>query len=45
MARAAAKIFFGVHGVKGEPASGQAKGRDPVLGGEDFRYYVATATN
>lgn len=35
-ARAAAKVFLGVHGVQGEQALGQAKGCDHLLGGRDF---------
>ena len=36
VARAAAKVFLGVHGVKREQAPGQAEGRDHLLGGGDF---------
>ena len=38
MARAAAKVFLGVHGIEGEQASGQTKGCDHLLG---CRYFVA----
>src|SRR5487761_87868 len=36
VARAAANVFLGVHGVEGEQASGQSEGCDHVLGGGDF---------
>jgi len=38
VAKAAANVFLGVHGIEGEQASREAKGCDHLLG---CRYFVA----